>query len=184
MASAFAHAAAGAAIVTALRTPGMPRRLWLAGAFCAAAPDLDVLAFRFGVPYGHMLGHRGLTHSAAAAALLASGVLGAAYPRRRWPAARGRTWAALFLATASHGVLDALTTGGLGVAFLAPFSAERYFLPWRPILVSPIGVKPFFSARGAAVLLNEALWVGLPSALLAWVATRRRKTRGAPAVEA
>jgi inner membrane protein len=60
---------------------------------------------------------------------------------------------------ASHGLLDAMTTGGLGVAFFAPFSAERYFFPWRPILVSPIGIERFLSPRGAAVLMSELQWV-------------------------
>ena len=37
----------------------------------------------------------------------------------------------LFLSTASHGVLDALTDGGLGVAFFSPFDQTRYFFPFR-----------------------------------------------------
>jgi len=70
---------------------------------------------------------------------------------------------------ASHPLLDALTDGGLGVALLWPFSAERFFFPWRPIPVSPIGVG-FFSLRGIRVALAElqffapvyvvALWPG------------------------
>ena len=59
-------------------------------------------------------------------------------------------WLSLFMATASHGVLDAMTDGGSGVAFLAPFDDTRYFLPWRPIPVSPIGVSRFFSGAGSA----------------------------------
>jgi hypothetical protein len=31
--------------------------------------------------------------------------------------------------TASHGMLDAMTDGGLGVAFFAPFDNARYFFP-------------------------------------------------------
>jgi inner membrane protein len=54
-----------------------------------------------------------------------------------------------------------MTTGGLGVAFFSPFSNTRYFFPWRPIAVSPIGAR-FFSPRGFAVLLSEALWVWTP----------------------
>jgi len=34
-------------------------------------------------------------------------------------------FAYLFLATASHGVLDAMTNGGLGVAFFSPFDNRR-----------------------------------------------------------
>jgi len=147
-------------------------------------PDADVLGFGLGVAYGDLLGHRGLTHSLAFAALLAWLVLAAAYPARRWPAARGRLWAYLALATASHGVLDAMTTGGLGVAFLAPFENGRYFFPWRPIAVSPIGVRPFFTRRGLAVLANEALWIGVPAALLAWGAARFRRVGPDPTQDA
>jgi len=72
--------------------------------------------------------------------------------------------------TASHGLLDALTDGGLGVAFLAPFSGERFFFPWQPIEVSPIGLRRFLSGRGLEVLRSELLWVWLPSILLAGAA--------------
>ena len=78
---------------------------------------------------------------------------------------------------ATHGLLDAMTTGGLGVALLAPFNDTRYFFPWRPIAVSPIGVRPFFSARGVLVLANEAKWVGLPALGIALLGTLRRRAR-------
>jgi inner membrane protein len=55
-----------------------------------------------------------------------------------------------------------MTSGGIGVAFFAPFSSERYFFPWRPIRVSPIAVRSFFSAQGLAILRSELLWVWLP----------------------
>jgi hypothetical protein len=41
-----------------------------------------------------------------------------------------------------------MTDGGLGAAFFAPFDNKRYFLPWRPIQVSPISVHRFFTPRG------------------------------------
>jgi inner membrane protein len=76
--------------------------------------------------------------------------------------------AALLLAvTATHGLLDAMTDGGLGIAFFSPFDLQRYFLPWRPIHVSPIGVGRFFSARGLRILWSEIFWVWLP-VLSAW----------------
>ena len=47
------------------------------------APDLDVLAFAFGIPYAHDFGHRGATHSIAFA--LMWGVLVGLLSRRpRW----------------------------------------------------------------------------------------------------
>jgi inner membrane protein len=68
-------------------------------------------------------------------------------------------FAYFFTATASHSVLDAMTNGGLGVAFFSPFSKDRYSLPWRPIRVSPISLHRFFSGRGYAVLQSELLWI-------------------------
>ena len=84
-------------------------------------------------------------------------------------------WLYFFLATASHGLLDAMTDGGLGVAFFAPFNNRRYFLPWTPIRVSPIGVGRFFGARGLAVLQSEFIWIWVPTILLAVMALLLRK---------
>jgi inner membrane protein len=61
----------------------------------------------------------------------------------------------LFAIAASHGLLDALTDGGLGVAFFSPFDLHRYFFPFRPIVVSPIGAGHFFTRRGVEVLSSE-----------------------------
>ena len=76
-------------------------------------------------------------------------------------------WVYFFLATASHGFLHAMTDGGLGVAFFSPFDNHRFFLPWTPIRVSPIGVGRFFTDRGLAVLQSELRWTWVPAALLA-----------------
>ncbi|HVG25301.1 MAG TPA: metal-dependent hydrolase [Thermoanaerobaculia bacterium] len=144
--------------------PRVPRRAVVAAVFGTIAPDLDVAAFALGIPYNHPLGHRGLTHSIAFAllySLLASLVL---RTRESFPF--------LFLCTMSHAVLDAMTNGGLGVAFFAPFSNARYFLPWTPIRVSPIGAG-FFSARGLETLVSECLWVWLPCGIVSALGRRR-----------
>jgi inner membrane protein len=60
-------------------------------------------------------------------------------------------------------LLDALTNGGLGVAFFAPFSGARFFFPSRPIEVSPISVPRFFSDRGLAALAIELVIVWVPA---------------------
>ena len=181
MTTIFSHALAGATLGTVFPLPARPARHLVAGALCAVIPDADVVAFWFGVPWGHVLGHRGITHSLSFAAVLAAVVVGSAFRGWTWEGRRGTVWLFLFLATASHGVLDAMTDGGPGVAFLAPFDDTRYVLPWQPIPVSPISLERFVSARGRRVLEAEALWIGLPAAVLAVAGTalraRRRRRR-------
>ncbi len=176
MASAFSHAFVAIALGKTYTGARMPWRFWLLSALCAVGPDVDVVGFAFGIRYGDMLGHRGLTHSLAFALLLALVVVWFAF--RAMPR-RTRGWWALvtyfFVVTASHGALDALTNGGLGVAFCAPFSATRYFFPWQPVEVSPIGVAPFFSQRGLEVIMSEIVWLWLPAAALAVCAWGYRK---------
>ena len=175
MASAFTHAIAGLAIGTAFRSHNTPARYWVLGATLAAIPDLDGVGFWLGVPYESTFGHRGFSHSLIFAAMLAAvGLL--AFRGREFESGRVKVWIYLFLATASHGVLDAMTTGGGGVAFFAPIVNERYFFPWRPILVSPMSIRRFFTARGVAILRSELVYVWIPAALFAasaYFATRR-----------
>jgi hypothetical protein len=75
----------------------------------------------------------------------------------RWfrrPALRTALFATVVLAT--HPILDTMTDGGLGCALLWPFSLTRYFAPWRPIQVAPIGLA-FLSPYGAIVAMSEIL---------------------------
>lgn len=137
----------------------MPRRVWLLGVLGSILPDADVIAFALGIPYDHTFGHRGFTHSIAFAFLFA--LMATFLVRGRFAA-----FAFLFLCTMSHAVLDAFTDGGLGVAFFSPLSNERYFFPWTPIRVSPIG-PGFFSPRGFETLRSELLWVWLPCVTVA-----------------
>ena len=151
------------AIGLGLGTRIISPRLLLAGVVCCMLPDVDVIAFRLGVAYESAFAHRGLTHSIFFALLC--GASAAAFARRL----HSRPWTTFVfvsIAVASHGLLDAFTTGGSGVAFFWPFGDARYFMPLQIILVSPIGLG-FFSARGAMVLLSELKWVWLPCAVLA-----------------
>jgi inner membrane protein len=68
--------------------------------------------------------------------------------------------------TAGHGFLDALNSGGYGVALFLPFDGSRYSFPWTPLPISPIGVRSFFSPWGWRVLKSEFLWIWLPSLAL------------------
>jgi inner membrane protein len=142
------------------------------------APDLDVIAFRFGIPYAAPFGHRGAAHSICIALALATL---AALAARLGPDSidagqtRKRLWLLCAVVAVSHGLLDTLTDGGLGIALLWPFSNERFFAPWRPIPVAPIGAR-MLSSRGLHVVLTEALQF---SPLLAWAIWPRRRRRAA-----
>jgi inner membrane protein len=139
----------------------------VSGAICSIVPDFDVIGFGFGISYGDMLGHRGITHSILFAAVLAALITFLLGDSR---GAHLPVFSFLFLSTLSHAILDAMTNGGLGVALFAPFDDTRYFLPWRPIVVSPIGVTGFFSEWGLRVLRSELLWIWIPSAIVFGVA--------------
>jgi inner membrane protein len=180
MATVFSHAIVGFAISAAAPAAGTRTRVALAAALCAVVPDVDVLTLSMGVRWGHVLGHRGLTHSLLFAAVLAALVVAVAFRGRARGGGYVRLWLVLFAATASHGILDAMTDGGIGVAFLAPWDRTRYFLPWRPIPVSPIGFERFFSARGLQIMQAEVLLIWIPTAvaLLIGVGLRRRRRRG------
>lgn len=120
----------------------------------SALPDADVIAFAFGIPYDAPFGHRGAFHSVAAGLALGllAGLLGKALGAR-W----GRTTVMGCLVAVSHGLLDTLTNGGRGIAVLWPVSDERFFAPWRPIPVSPLGWA-VLSEWGLGVMLVELAW--------------------------
>ena len=162
MPTIFSHPAPMLALALAVGSRGSPVPLLLFGMVCTILPDADVLGFRFGISYGNVLGHRGISHSLAFA--LTAGVAGAiGAPLLR--SGRMKAFCVGFFAGVSHTVLDAMTSGGLGVAALWPFDQGRHFLPWRPISVSPIGPRSFFTQRGVEVLLSELRWVWLPCLL-------------------
>jgi inner membrane protein len=173
--SALSHLAVPVALGAGLGRAAVPPRLLAAGAVASLVPDLDVIGLRLGIPYGATLGHRGASHSLAFAAALA---LLAAWRHRDLGAPRGAAFAFVLVSAASHGLLDALTSGGLGVALLWPLSAERLFAPVRPIRVAPLTLRAL-AARGPAVLASEIRWIWLPAALLALGLRGRKALRRA-----
>ena len=165
MCSVLTHPAVPVALVTLLPQEAQSPTLVLIGAACSVIPDLDVIGFKFGLTSEHMLGHRGLTHSVVFAAMLGA-LLTYTFFRHSHP----DPWLVflfLFMSTLSHPLLDMLTNGGRGVALWAPFSNARYFFPWRPIEVSPVSVRRFFSRRGVQIMRSELRWVWLPAAAVA-----------------
>ena len=132
---------------------------WMAGVVSAGAwsalsmfPDVDVVTGSiFDIPYAGEWGHRGATHSLVFS-LLAAFAIGLAASAFRVSMVRTSFLAAAVLV--SHPVLDSLTNGGLGCALFWPFDLTRYFAPWNPIPVAPMGLY-YFSPYGLTVALTE-----------------------------
>lgn len=68
-------------------------------------------------------------------------VVTAAFRKAHWAAFHSRLGCYFFSATASPGVLDAVTNGGLGLAFFTSFDNRRYFSPFHPVAVSSSSVE-------------------------------------------
>jgi inner membrane protein len=167
--ASIGHLAVGVAAARVYRREQPPRRAPLASLLFWSAlsflPDADVIGFQFDVRYGDEWGHRGASHSLVFAIAVGAAV-GALAPLFKRPALRTAVTAILVIA--SHPLLDTLTNGGLGIALFWPFDLTRYFAPWTPIPVSPIGLgflSPYgmFVALVELVLFSPLFWFGLRS---------------------
>jgi len=156
MASVFGHAIIGYTITKAASIKNYKWLLLLA-ILSSILPDLDVLTFNFGIPYSHPFGHRGFTHSIVFAIIWAVLLMFFFGKQNRvlW-------FVVIFFSTVFHGILDAMTTGGKGIGFFIPFNNERFFFPFRPIQVSPLGIEKFFSEWGIQVILSEVKYILIP----------------------
>lgn len=174
MPTIITHTAVPLAIGLGLGRAVVSPQLLQAGVVASVLPDLDVLAFRFGIAYSDQLGHRGFSHSLALAFLLAAV---AALFARRLDTSRRAAFLFVLIAAASHGLLDMLTNGGLGIAWLCPFSDRRFFFPEQVIQVSPLSLHRIFGPAGLAAFASELLWVWLPAAavFVGLLAMRRRR---------
>ncbi len=164
MASAFGHSIIAIAFGNSFSKNIFSFKFWFLGILCTILPDIDVIGFNFGIAYEDLFGHRGFTHSIFFALL--TGLLFSYLFYYKQLKTKPLQFIGIvlyfFICTLSHGILDAMTNGGMGIAFFSPWDTTRYFLPWRPIEVSPIGITRFFTGRGLGILFNELLWVGLP----------------------
>ena len=163
--ASLGHIAIGLAAARSQQPGRLPLRSFAASAMLWSAlsllPDIDVVGFSFGVRYEDPWGHRGATHSLTFAVVAGAMVGVAAALRRRSPLRIGGLAAAVL---ASHPILDTLTDGGLGCALFWPFDLTRYFAPWNPIPVAPIGLA-FFTPFGLSIAAFE---IALFSPLFVW----------------
>lgn len=162
MATIFAHGLV-ATLLKKIISKNKHKRILSLCILLSILPDIDVIGFSIGVEYAHPLGHRGFTHSIFFAVLISFFLAQISF--KRFQEKRISLFILYFLCTISHGVLDSLTNGGLGVGFLIPFDNGRYFAPFTPIQVSPIG-RNFFSMAGLETLASEVFWVLVPVGIL------------------
>ena len=137
-------------------------------------PDADVYGFRMGVHYADPWGHRGATHSLLFALGAACVVMAVAKAARLSPL---RTGLIALAVVVSHALLDTLTDGGLGCALLWPFSLERFFAPWTPLPVAPIG-RAFLSVEGLRVAAVELVALSPLLAYALWPRVARGRPEG------
>ena len=187
MSTLFTHAFVGASIATLGDRSIPPAKLVVVAALLSVFPDVDVIGYGIGISYSHWLGHRGLTHSIPFAAVMAVASAWLLFPQARTSAPTFRRLSLLlFIAIASHGVIDAFTNAGLGVGFFIPFDNTRYFFPWRPLSAPPLSITRFFDGSPSTILLTELRWVVAPLFVLtagAYLLRRRRARRAATSID-
>lgn len=172
MPTIISHVAVPLAVGVGLGRDVISRRLIFVGFIASIIPDFDVVAFRLGIAYADQLGHRGFTHSLLFAIIL--GIFATLF----YSKLKTKPLVAfifVFIATLSHGLLDMLTNGGLGIAFFWPFTDQRFFFPEQFIQVSPLNLHRLFSPAGLAVVKSELLWVWLPALTIMLLFTIIRK---------
>lgn len=143
MATFITHSLFGAGAAYAISQPQqLSRRFIVLSTFCQWVPDVDTLTYLLPLAETHPLGHRGFTHSVFFACILAFVIVRLFY--RQFTPVHRQYWGLslwFFLATLSHGLLDALVDSKLGVAFFCPFDTQRYVFTWRPLLDVPIDIS-------------------------------------------
>jgi inner membrane protein len=173
--SPFSHAIAGLALATPFQLRVPYARFWVFAVLCATIPDIDYLWAGSFPRWGHILSHRGVTHSLPFAVALGAAVAWLGFPGSYWRGFRLRLWLAYALVTATHGILDSMTVYAGGVAFFAPFSGARFALPWRPLAGPQAGWAETVptATRVAYVIGTEMLCIWLPSLLLIYGLRRK-----------
>jgi inner membrane protein len=110
----FTHSVVGLGIGKVFSIDKLPKRFWILSFICPSLPDLDYFGMTLlGIPYLHILGHRGATHSFAFAAILGA-VIVLTFFRNNDMRPRLRLILIVYfsLIISSHGLLDGLTNGG------------------------------------------------------------------------
>jgi len=158
------HSIVGICSAMSVKEKSIPIRFWFFSILCPCIPDADVIGFKLGISYSNVLGHRGFSHSLFFAFVFSFLVSSLFLKRDNNFFSKSYLfyWLYFLFLTASHGILDTLTNGGLGIALLSPFSNQRFFFWNTPIKVSPISLKAFINKKTLTIIKSEILWVWFP----------------------
>lgn len=170
MSTIYTHAVVGLSLGRLVTARRLSFLFWILAGLLPVLPDLDVLS---PYPYRHQLGHRGFTHSLAVALVIGGAAAGMTFRRLRM-----NFWALatfFFAITALHGVLDAFTNGGEGIAFFWPATIRRYG-PWGPLPVPDVGFE-FPNPRTSRAVRAELWMVWLPLAVVVGSVSLGRRLR-------
>src|SRR5437868_7979131 len=135
MSTLYTHSALGLALGRLFTARRMPWFFWGLAVLLPALPDFDVM---WDAAYGTIWGHRGFTHTLCFALIVAAGTAAATY--RYFKVNFWDLLGFYFVATASHGIMDAFTNGGYGIPLFWPLTEQR-FGPWGPLQVPDIGFE-------------------------------------------
>ncbi len=164
MATIITHGIVGYTIARICVRKPASQLYWALAFLAPMLPDLDVLGQKYyGIPYQNCFGHRGVFHSIFVALIVATilfSILKVFNYAQNFKLNRDYFWG-LFLGVSSHGIIDALTNGGLGVAVFWPLNCNRYFFPIRPLEVSPLNLDRFLR-QGLFIMKNEFYYVWVP----------------------
>jgi inner membrane protein len=169
MATIFTHAVVGLGLARVGAARPMSWGYWGLATILPVLPDLDVYS---PAAYGDALGHRGITHSLAFAAVV--GMIAAAATFRLFRVKWWRLALLFFAIIASHGLLDAFTKGGWEIPFFWPLGGQ--YGDWGPIPASDMNFE--LSDLGQSQSLHaELVWVWLPTGLVVGLVTLWRRLR-------
>jgi inner membrane protein len=164
MATILTHGIVGYTIARVCVRKPMSPFFWILAFLAPMLPDLDILGQKYyGIAYRDCFGHRGVFHSlfvAFFAALILIILFKLLTHPQGFKLSKDSFWA-FFLGISSHGMLDALTNGGLGVAVFWPINCNRYFFPIRPLEASPLNIERFLE-QGIFIMKNEFYLVWIP----------------------
>ena len=176
MASLISHAVAALGVGAAFYRPKLRKRAWVLGVACSILPDADVIGFRFGIPT-ETSGATAASHTLCFSPRFLPRPCDPDCVSKSCVRRRKAALVLFFLGNCQQWLARRHDGWRPGRRFFSPFDTARYFLPWRPILVSPIGVARFLSPRGLAVLRGEIFWIWLPAVFLAFCACLFRRFR-------